>query len=188
MNYDRMPRVAFFTYTEWAFGAIHKSLCKELHKHGVQADIIDWNRQYSRDEFRFLLDTYDVFVTTPSNAPAILQNYGVPWNRMILIAHGREDIQMCSREFNVPYHLLRGYGVIAKNLVDSCKEEGVPIDVTVLQNGVDFNAYYRKPSDSLNVIGYGSKIHRCNNYDAVNDWKAWSFGRASICINIHTYW
>ena len=164
MNYDRMPRVAFFTYTEWAFGSIHKALCKELYKCGIQADIIDWNRQYSRDEFKFLLDTYDTFVTTPSNAPQILHTYGVPWGKMILIAHGREDIQMCAQEYIIPYNFLKGYGVIAKNLVETIRGYNIDCDVKVLQNGVSFDTFYKKKKTGMKnfkclSVAHGSSLY-----------------------------
>ena len=90
---------------------------------------------------------------------------------MILIAHGREDIQMCARDYKVPYELIRGYGVIAKNLVETVRSYDINCDVKVLQNGVSFDTFYRRPADSLRTIGYASRLHRGNGYDNINDWK-----------------
>ena len=170
MNYDRMPRVAFFTYGEWAFGTIHKAVCKEFFKRGVQADLIEWNRSYRMDEFACLIDTYDVFVTCPGNAVPILLNYGVPYEKMVLMCHGRWDIQY-GDEYNIDYNRLRAYGGIAQDLVQVSKDWGIEREMKVVRNGVSFDTFYTKPSESLNNIGYSGKIERANPYEGGKEWK-----------------
>lgn len=170
MSYERMPRVAFFTYGEWAFGTIHKALCKEFYVNGIQADLIEWNRTYRMDEFAALLETYDVFVTCPGNAVPILLNYGVPYEKMVLIAHGRWDIQY-GNEFNIEYDRLKGYGGIAKDLVQVSKDNGIERDLKVLQNGVSFDMFYSEPSTNLRRIGYAGKLSRSNPYENIKEWK-----------------
>ena len=163
-------KIAFYTYDEWAFGSIHKGLCKELYKRGIQADVINWSRSYTQEEFKYIDDTYDVFVTTPCNSPTNLHNYGVDWSKMILIAHGREDIQM-GDEFDIPYHQLKSFAVITNNLVELARSYGIRGDIPVVQNGVSFDTFYREPSYSLETIGYASKFSRGNKYDGIDDWK-----------------
>lgn len=88
-------RIAFFTYPEWAFGAIHYGLCKELYKYGIDADVIDWTRCYTLDEFKEFNDLYDLFVTTPcTGLQGLINNYKIPPSKIVSIAHGIRDVRI----------------------------------------------------------------------------------------------
>lgn len=111
-----MLKVLFFTENGWAFGSIHHGLCKELYKYGIFANLLDWTKEYSREEFDLLNSTYDLFVT---NAPAVmhLNHNGIPPEKIIIIAHGQLDLLVANNNFGVEfYDYIRGYGVISNVL------------------------------------------------------------------------
>jgi len=163
-------RIAFFTYPEWAFGAIHNALCKELYKHGIYANIIDWNKQYARQEFDAFNDLYDIFVTVPGNAPPCLNSYGVPNEKIAAIAHGRYDIQAGIRYRN-PFHEYKVWGGVSPDLESYAKLMGIARDMVIAKNGIHFDYFYSKPSTSLGVIGYGGALEYKNHLDEGKDLK-----------------
>lgn len=179
MIYERMPRVGFYCYAEWAYGTIHKALVKELYKNGIQADIIDWSRQYTHDEFNSINSVYDVIVCPSDNAVSTLVNsFKVPPEKIVAIAHGRWDIQL-ALEMNTDFSRLRAFGGVSNDLARYAKSRGIDREMTVVQNGTSFDYFYRPVSSSLNVIGYAGQFSRDNKYDSINDWK-----RGSLVQNV----
>ena len=163
-------RIAFFTYPEWAFGAVHNALCKELYKVGIYSNIIDWNKQYNQKEFESFLELYDVFVTVPGNAVPCLLSYGVPYDRITAIAHGRFDIQ-AGLAHNNDYNKFRKYGGVSPDLAQFSKSLGVTREMQIAKNGIHFDYFYRKPSTQLNTIGYGGALEYKNQYNEGKDLK-----------------
>ena len=165
-----MKRIAFFTYNEWAFGSIHKALIKELYKNGIDSNIIDWNVAYSREEFNAFMDTYDVFVTVPGNSVNFLLSYGVPYDSIIAIAHGRYDIQYGLAEGN-NFNAFRAYGGVSSDLADFSQQNGINKEFHVVRNGINFDEFYRPVAEQLNVIGYSGIIEKDNPHSNIKDWK-----------------
>ena len=170
MIYQRMPRVAFFTYNEWAYGNIHKALIKELYVNGIQSDIIDWSRSYTLEEFKQLLDVYDVFMTHTCDSLTILRNYGVPDEKIVVVSHGRPDLQK-GQEMGHDYSKLRGYAGVSHDLADYSRKLGHTREMTILQCGVSFDYFYRKPSNALSTLGYAGSFAREDKFDSIPDLK-----------------
>lgn len=151
-------KVAFYTYPEWAFGAIHEALCREFYKHGVLAHIIDWNRQYSEKDFESFANLYDVFVTVPGSAVSLLkQRCGLSDDRIVVIAHGKYDIEYGIQQ-GQSFDSFRNYAVVGKFVKDFSKSLGVLREPKVLRNGVHFDMFYRGIPPSLTTLGYGGTM------------------------------
>ena len=165
-----MKRIAFFTYNEWAFGSIHKALIKELYKNGIDANIIDWNIPYTREEFDAFQEIYDVFVTVPGNAVTALRAYNVPYSSIIAIAHGRYDIQFGIAEGN-DFNAFYAYGGVSADLGEYSYNLGITRDFYVVRNGINFDEFYRPVAEQLNVIGYSGVIEKANPHSDIKDWK-----------------
>ena len=165
------PKVAFWIYDEWAFGSIHKALVKEFYKRGINADLIPWQTEYSKDEKQALVDTYDIFVSTPGPALNLLTDtWGIERERIVMISHGEWDV--CEAvKYNNDLSTIKGYGVISNNLVTFSKSKGIDCPIHLLQNGILFDTFYREPTESLNTIGYAGKLKWENHYDDVKDLK-----------------
>ena len=56
---DVVKKILFYTENRWAFGSIHYGLCKELYKNGIHADVLDWSKPYTWEEFNFLNKNYE---------------------------------------------------------------------------------------------------------------------------------
>jgi glycosyltransferase involved in cell wall biosynthesis len=159
-----MKKVLFFTQNRWAFGSIHHGLCKELYKHGIFANLLDYCIQYTLEEFELLNKTYDYFVTQPESIP-ILIDYGVPLNKIVAVAHAEWDINL-SQSNNVHERTnnydIHSYGVISNKLFNIVDSMNYKIKPKLVTNGIIFDAFYEKPSDKLNVVGYGGSFSSPN--------------------------
>jgi glycosyltransferase involved in cell wall biosynthesis len=154
-TYSRSPRVAFYTYPEWAFGAIHSALCKELYKYGVLANIIDWNWQFSDQERADLEKQYDIFVTAPGNAISLLRAiFNVPYEKIIGVAHGRYDLEYGLSQGN-DFDKLRKFAGVSPDLKEYSKQLGISRDMLVVRNGIHFDYFYQESARKLATIGYG---------------------------------
>lgn len=158
MNPLSKVKVAFYTYPEWAFGSIHNSLAKEFHRHGVLANIIDWNRDFSIDERLAIGKIYDVFITVPGNAISILvETFGVSLDRIIAVAHGRYDILSGIKEGN-KFESFKQFAGVSPDLMQFAKSVGIEREMVAVKNGIDFNYFYQKESLNLGIIGYAGAI------------------------------
>jgi hypothetical protein len=161
-----MKKVMFFTQNRWAFGSLHQGLVKELYKHGIYANLLDYTIGYSQEEFNFFIDTYDYFVTNPESIPPLM-SYQVPLDKIIAVSHAEWDIYVAARDMvhNITnYYDIHSYGCISDKLVDmfnDCNPHS-KIKAKRVTNGINFDAFYAKPSDRLQNVGFGGKMVGCN--------------------------
>lgn len=159
-----MKKILFFTENNWAFGSIHHALIKELYKHNVYANLLDWRLLYTKEEFELLQNVYDLFVTNPDLVLTLHEKYGVPLNKIVTVAHGQWDINLeikrredgtylRKKDF---YSEIKGFAVISNVLLEQCKMLGLSKIPTIVECGINFDEYYEKPSSSLKIIGYGA--------------------------------
>lgn len=163
-------KIGFFTYSEWAFGAIHDALCKELYKQGIYAHIISWDRQYTHEEFSCFMETFDYFCTVPGNAVPALNSYGVPNERIMAVAHGRFDIQAGIHNHN-KFDEFAVYGGVSPDLHRYSEALGIGRDMKIAKNGIHFNNFYAEPATQLRTIGYGGALEYKNHLDGNKDLK-----------------
>ena len=163
-------KIAFFTYPEWAFGAIHDALCKELYKNGIYAHIINWERQYTVEEFQSFMKLFDYFCTVPGNAVPCLNGYGVPNERIIAVAHGRYDLQS-GLAHNNKYDEFAKLGGVSPDLAEYAKMSGITREMVIAKNGIHFDNFYAPASKELKVIGYGGALEYKNHLDGNKDLK-----------------
>ena len=159
-----MKKVLFFTQNRWAFANIHHALSKELYKNGIYANLLDYDIQYTQNEFDLLLDTYDYFVTQPDSIPLLI-SYGTPLKKIVSIAHAEWDINLSTlnnvHELTDNYNI-HSYAVISSKLLDIANSMNYTAKPKLVTNGIHFNLYYSKPSTSLNRIGFGGKMESYN--------------------------
>lgn len=161
-----MKKVIFFTQNRWAFGSLHQGLIKELYNHGIYANLLDYTVGYSQEEFNFFIDTYDYFVTNPESIPPLM-SYQVPLNKIVAVAHAEWDIYVSARDLvhnTTNYYDIHSYGCISDKLVDmfnDCNPHS-KVKAKRVTNGINFDAFYAKPSNKLQNVGFGGKIVGCN--------------------------
>lgn len=158
-----MIKVLFYTQNRWAFGSIHHALAKELYKHNIYANLLDWTQPYTADEFRLLNKTYDVFVTNPE-AVLSLHHRGVPLNKIVTIAHGQWDLLLARQNNGTEfYNQLKGYAVISDVLKQKSLEFGISRIPDITPLGIHFDTFYDKVPDRLRVVGYAGQ-KECINF------------------------
>jgi hypothetical protein len=117
-----MKRVLFFFEEKWAFGTIHKALCKELYQHGIYANILDWSTKLSTVEFDLLNRVYDIFVTLPNVAPHLLRA-GIPFDKIVVVAHEQRDLYEAQKQQGLDFlNEIRQFAVTSSVLKIKSKE------------------------------------------------------------------
>lgn len=158
-----MKKVLFFTQNRWAFGSIHHGLCKELYKHNIYANLLDWTETYTPEEFELLNNTYDLFVTMPEAVLSLHYNYGIPLNKIIAVAHGQSDILLAKQEANMDFYPeLHSYAVISEVLKNKSIEFNISVVPKVVEVGIHFDVFYQPIHNSLKNIGYGGAKETIN--------------------------
>lgn len=151
-----VKRVLFFTQNRWAFGSIHHGLAKELWKHGIYANLLDWTQGYGVEEFKLLRDSYDVFVTMPDAVLALHYRYGVELERIVAVAHGQWDILLAKEQADQDFYpKLGGFGVISEVLKSKCCEWGISRIPKIAELGIHVDVYDGSVAEKLGVVGYG---------------------------------
>lgn len=150
-----MLKVLFYIENGWAYGSIHHGLCKELYKHGIFANLLDWTKEYTREEFSLLNSCYDLFVTNVT-AATNLYNYGIPLHKIIGVAHGQYDLlvanQVCGKEF---YSYIKNFCVVSEILKLKSKEFGIDREPEITRIGIHFDSFYSQVQQELKIVGYG---------------------------------
>jgi glycosyltransferase involved in cell wall biosynthesis len=160
-----MKRVIFYTQNRWAFGSIHHALCKELYKYDIYCNVLDWSIGYTTREFELLIDKYDYFVTNPEAIMALHNEYKVPFDKIISIAHGQWDILLARQNFGLDVlSKIKKYAVVSNILKEKSIEFGSPVIPEVVELGIHFDLLYNKPSDSLKTIGYAGAYETVNYF------------------------
>jgi glycosyltransferase involved in cell wall biosynthesis len=159
-----MTKVLFFTQNRWAFASLYHGLSKELYKYGIYTNLLDYNFSYSAEEFGLLIDTYDYFVTQPDSIPLLI-NYKVPTEKIVTVAHAEWDVNLANTN-NVHdvtnNYSIHSYGVISDKLFDIVNSMGYNIKAKKVTNGINFEAFYAKPSTSLKHVGFGGAMKSYN--------------------------
>jgi glycosyltransferase involved in cell wall biosynthesis len=151
-----IKNILFFIEDNWAFGTIHRALCKVLYKYDIYANILDWTKQYTLEEIELLKDKYDFFVTIPDAAYYLIENYKIEPEKIIIIAHEQTDILKTIQSYGLEYfNKFAKYGVISEILKVKSQEFGIDIVPHILRTGVHFECFYSKPNQNLKIIGYG---------------------------------
>jgi hypothetical protein len=159
-----MIRLLFYTENNWAFGAIHRSLCRHLFKYGVYADILSWENHYSDNEFSCMNSSHDFFVTSPESLGG-LSKRGIPLEKIIVIAHGSESLSRAVERFGTDIfdHIYK-YAVINPQLSTLGQSLNIKRTPKFVRVGIDTNYFCSRPSEKLKDLGYaGASQHILKN-------------------------
>ena len=158
---SKMKRVLFFFEEKWAFGTIHKALCKELYQHGIYANILDWGTNLSMNEFGLLNRVYDIFVTLPNVAPH-LSRAGIPFDKIVVVAHEQRDLYETHQQQGLDFlNEVRQFAVISSVLKIKSKELNLVREPKITPAGIHFDLFYSDTHSELKNVGYaGAKTGR----------------------------
>ena len=155
-----MINVLFYTENNWAFGAIHRALCKRLFTYDINADILSWESQYTDAEFACMVKTHHYFSTTPESVGGLI-NRGVAPDKLVVVAHGSESLNRAVSQFgSAVFDSVYKFAVINKDLVVLSEKLGIKRKPILVRVGVDTDYFYSAPSTEIKTLGYaGARQH-----------------------------
>jgi glycosyltransferase involved in cell wall biosynthesis len=158
--------VLFYTQNRWAFGSIHHGLIKELYKHEIYGNLLNWTYHYAEEEFKYLNNTYDIFVTNPEAVTSLNQKYKIPLNKIIAVAHGQWDLLLAKEKMSTDiYSKLYNFGVVSEILKTKSQEFGINTIPKIVELGLHTDVYKFEPSKELKTVGYGGLKETINYFD-----------------------
>lgn len=154
-----MRNILFFTYGPSAFEKQHADLVKVLYPE-YDCDVWHWTHNLTAATAALLFKKYDSVVTSPAGAHMLHTAFGLPYNRVVCLAHSHNDLldvlltgKMASYDFDA----LLGYVVLCPAHVDVSIAYGIERAPEVLPIGVLVQNYARPAPTELNRIGYFTK-------------------------------
>lgn len=140
-------------------------MAKALEARGHTVILRDW--AVSHKDLPSIAASCDRIMTTPDGAPSLCDSYGIPRNKIAVVAHAEYDVQRLMRHSGRSSESLDGfyaYGVVSDTLVASSLSMGVTRTPTVLRLGVDRSKFHQPIPKSLTTVGYAASLERHNEY------------------------
>ena len=150
-----MKKVIFYTEAKWAFGSIHNEFCKYLFEHGINGSLLDWSVPYNYFEMQELDQGQPIWCTEPHAAP-ILREFGIPVERIVLIAHSIADVEWTAA--HIDPRIYRKYVVISEFLADTAMQVGFGYRPHIQHIGTNTHDFNMPPAVELNKVGYAGTL------------------------------
>ena len=157
-----MTNIVFFTENKWAFGQIHNSLCKRLLPYGINAEVLDFFTQYTKEEMQAISDNTDYFVTTGPGAKWLIE-YGIYPQQIKVINHAEWDILLSKAQMgSLIYQDFANVATVSVSLKEKSYDFGLSRIPVVLTMGIEFDRFYQPISKSLSKVGYAAAYESSN--------------------------
>jgi glycosyltransferase involved in cell wall biosynthesis len=156
-------RIAFYTEPEWAFGSIHYELTKYLLAQGINATVLNWEREYNAQEITELSSNIDYFHSTPYGINLLINKFNVAPEKCIATVHAVWDLNHLSKFESDTINRLHKYSVVSEWLVDQSLIHGISRLPDLTPIGINYDSFYSKPSDKLHTVGFAgatNNVHR----------------------------
>ncbi len=151
-------KVLIYGYPQWSHGRVYYDLCKQLHRKGYIVDILNWRISHS-GYINDLTDFYDFLMTAPDGVCTLVDTYGVPYEKIIVVSHGEMDIRMLIEQKSVDtFDKFAGYGAVSISVYCASMMLGVRRPPMVTSLGVNFAEFYSDISERLETVGYASSM------------------------------
>jgi len=165
-----VTRVLFFTGTGWAFGSVHFELVKYLHSRGRVADVLDFGHNYNREELAMMGEYYDCIVGIVGEAWPLTEEYGIPHEKIVVVAHGDYDIHHAlETRPRDEFERFGGYAVISEYLRELSSDLGIQRVPKIVKYGINYRRFLTPVASELKIVGYGGRMFRDDNGGV--DWK-----------------
>jgi glycosyltransferase involved in cell wall biosynthesis len=150
-----MKKIVFYMEPTWAYGTIHYELCKYLWTYGFDCKLLPWNQSYTLEEMQELIDTTDLFVTTPHGWRLLGYNYKIfDAKQCVVISHSKLDMDELIEMHGLgDFDKFHRYGAVSEWLGEVSTQLGITRPAFITPLGINTNSFYSKPNDSLQTIG-----------------------------------
>jgi hypothetical protein len=154
----KAKKVLVYGYTKWSHGRVYYDLSKYLHRKGYIIDILDWQVNHS-EYFVNILAYYDVFMTALDGVKTLVDEYDVPYEKLIAISHSEFDIRMLIEQKGLEaFERFAAYGVVSEFIYGASITRGISRLPMVASIGVSYSEFHSEVSDELTTVGYGSSM------------------------------
>ena len=171
-------KLLVYGYKRWSHGRVYYDVSKLLHERGYIVDIIDWLVPHSPNKFTQLLSHYDFIITSPDGVGVLVNNYGVPYERIIALTHGEHDMRaLLKANGQDVFDKFANYGVVSEFLYSASLTSGVKRVPVIAPLGINYSEFYSDISDRLTTVGYTSSMSL--TIDGV-EWKRGSWPKCRL--------
>ncbi len=147
----RRPKSVF---QQPANGRVYYDLCKRLYNHGYVSDILYWRGAHGR-YIKTLTEFYDFFISGLDGVHVLLDTYGIPHHKIIIISHWTLDIQEFIDKYGrESFGRFAGYAVVGHSLLWDTLALGVPVVPRVTPLGINYAEFHIELSERLMTVGY----------------------------------
>jgi len=154
----KAKKVLVYGYTKWSHGRVYYDLSRYLHEYGYIVDILDWQVNH-RDYFQNLVPYYDVFMTALDGVHLLVDEYGVPYEKIIAVSHSEFDIRMLIEKKGIEvFEKFASYGVVSEFLYCASLTRGVKRVPMVASVALDYSEFHSDVSERLATVGYASSL------------------------------
>lgn len=150
----RLKKMLICSYPQWSRNRIYYDLCKQLHRKGYIVDILDLDPDASNKRSE-LFDYYDLVLTSTDNVPGLSEDYGVPFEKMIVVTHHEMDIRfLIERKGLEVFERFAAYGAASYFVYCASIMQGVRRPPRVTPPGVDYAEFYAEVPTKLESVGF----------------------------------
>lgn len=147
-----------YTEPEWAFGSIHYELAKQLYSRGINATVLNWERNYNQQEIQELASNVDYFHSSPYGINLLIKNYGIRPEQCIATVHAKWDLNHLI-EYGVDFvNSLHGYTVVSEWLVEQSLVAGIARVPDVTPVAINYDTFCHEPSNQLRTVGFAGAV------------------------------
>lgn len=151
-------KVLIFGYTKWSHGRAYYDLCKHLHRRGYIVDILDWRSGHA-DHIGEIVAYYDLFMTALDGVRILVDDYRVPYDKIIALSHHEFDMRMLIEQRGIEiFEKFANYGVVSEYLYSASLIRGVPRIPMVSSLGINFSDFYAEIPERLETVGYAGSM------------------------------
>ncbi|WP_224583220.1 glycosyltransferase [Mesorhizobium sp. CA14] len=161
MNSARQPqakKILIYGYTKWSHGRVYYDLCRHLHDRGYIVDLLDWQVDHAEYAQR-VISYYDFVVSALDGVSRLVDEYEVPFEKIIAISHHEFDIRMLIEQKGIHvFERFANYGVVGQSVYCASIMRGVPRLPMVASLGINYDEFYAEPPRRLTTVGYASSM------------------------------
>jgi glycosyltransferase involved in cell wall biosynthesis len=151
-------KVLIYGYTKWSHGRVHYDLCKHLHRRGYIVDILDWQVNHV-DYVSKIIPYYDLFMSACDGVRTLVDDYGIPYDKIIAVSHHELDIRMLAEQKGADvFEKFANYGVVSEFLYCASLMRGVTRVPMVASLGINYSEFCSDISEHLATVGYASSM------------------------------
>lgn len=156
-------QVKFFIYDTQRTGFNTYELFKYLFNEGHNCHLVNWTQSYSLEEMIDMDHSTDIWVTSPSAIPILVNDYKISAYKCVAIANTYDELHSLTPEVLQQLH---GFGCTSSLMVKYTKEDlCLPVIPKLCRYGINHDSFTASPTPELSNIAYLTNPPYDNNTD-----------------------